>query len=136
MNDREDRGEMQHRLRQHRVHIHTDFGTLSIGPDESTEIYESGDVATNINQHILMINGQAISDASQILGQCPCGNFLTKRTFRYCHVCQVVQCPRCARIDDKSGLWFCEACYKEVRRSRFWAGLRQLLIGAAGKKRL
>lgn len=120
----------QRRIRQNRIVINTQFGTLSIGRYQTTHITETGDIITDDSTHFAMLDGQTISSPAQIIGQCTnigCGKFLTPLTFGYCVLCFQVRCPQCSVFDDIIGNWLCTECYAEIKKQRFWQGVRNFL---------
>ncbi len=120
----------QRRIRQNRIVINTPFGTLSLGRYQTTHITDAGDIVTDDSQHFVMLDGQTISDPAQIIGQCTnpgCGKFLTSLTFGYCVLCYHVRCPQCSVYDGIVGNWLCTECYEQIKKQRFWQGVRRIL---------
>lgn len=120
----------QRRIRQQRVVIHTNFGSLSIGRNQTTAITETGDIISDDAQNLITIDGQVISDPTQIIGQCTspdCGRFLTVLSFGYCALCFRVCCPHCSVFDNEIGNWLCLDCAAAVKKARFWQGVRSFL---------
>lgn len=120
-----DNDNTQRRIRQQRVVIHTNFGSLSIGRNQTTAITETGDLISDDAQHIITIDGQIINDPTQLIGQCKCGRFLTVLTFGYCVLCFQVRCPQCSIFDNEIGNWLCLDCAAAVKKARFWQGVRE-----------
>ena len=88
-----------------------------------TTLDEVGNINTIDSGGVVMVNGEAVSVATQIAGQCQvqnCGVFLTHRIFRFCHRCSVVICPRHSKWDNRTGVWLCKNCLWIVRIRRFF----------------
>jgi hypothetical protein len=119
----------QRRLKTKRTFFAVDNDPSSVGEESMIEISPAGDVVTNDLSQVTVVNGDVISSAQQIVGQCQmpeCSQFLTQRTVRYCTVCAMVLCPRCCNVDAEVGM-LCPECRKAAWWQRFWAGFFSLL---------
>jgi len=123
----------QTRLNIQQSNICSNSGQLTFLNKQQTNVSQAGDVETIETDNSKIIDGEKISHASQIIGQCQesdCGQYLTNRTFRYCSNvnCGKILCHNHARFHNKEENYFCKECYKSVRRKRFWIGLIRIIL--------
>ena len=124
-------GNSRFRINSENSEIVSENGDFSLSQDQIAEITESGHVITTGHQKAIIINGEAISHASQIRGECQnsgCQVFVTERTIRYCFYCGEVNCGKCIKWDNRDQLWVCQSCRKSIRWRRFWVFLGRLVI--------
>jgi hypothetical protein len=113
----------QHRTIQENVIISSGDHNLILSKKKQTVINNTGDITTTETRHIDIHNGEAIKDENQIVGHCQfqdCRLFLTNRTYRYCHECYMVLCPKHSKWDNTNGSWVCRHCLWVLRLKRLF----------------
>ena len=118
------------RIRQQRTVILTEDGPYSFSRNQITNITPTGDAETIETNYAVLVEGEAVHDASQILGRClnpECGRWLTARTFRHCSLCGAVRCLACCHWDEEDQIWLCRECRSRLRRSRALRAVGRLL---------
>jgi len=121
----------QRRIKRLRTVLQSRGDQLSKERDHVTDISLTGNVETTEIEYLMEIEGETISDLSQVVGRCQepkCGKYLTRRTMRSCFYCGKVNCVSCCRWDEKDERWVCRKCFRSLKWKRFWSAIGRLLI--------
>ena len=119
------------RLKRQRSVIESVGEQLIIYSEQLTETTPLGDIETNENKYSMIIEGEAVSQVSQIAGKCQepeCGKWLTHRTIRYCFYCGKINCIKCSKWDQKEEHWVCRKCYKSLKIKRILKGIVRVIF--------
>jgi len=108
----------EQRVTDHRSVILSEDGQLVLRNEQKTILTEHG-ILTEDTAFSLMIEGEHITDISQIAGKCrDCNRFVTATTKKYCFYCGKINCTECSSWDEENQRWVCPACRKALRRKK------------------
>lgn len=101
-------GGSQRRTKRLETEIISPAGNLTLYSEQKTVVHDAGDIDTTESRVIIVLNGETVSDAGQIVGQCQaksCETWLTARLFRACQRCAKILCV--THTHKSQGHWFC-----------------------------
>lgn len=108
----------EQRVTDHRSVILSEDGQLVLRNEQKTIMTEHG-ILTEDTAFSLMIEGEHITDVSQIAGRCfDCNRFVTDTTKKFCYYCGRINCTECSTWDEDFQRWMCPRCKKALKRKK------------------
>ncbi len=116
-------GDPRQRIKKQDTIIKGGDKDLTLHREEVTQFFPDGSVETTETIISEIIGAERVYAPMQIVGKCEaCQRLVTMKSARYCQ-CGLVLCVTCSKWWEAERRPVCPACYKKLRRKRFFRAI-------------